>query len=74
MANTAKLQEFLAARVAKGTITQVEADAILAKKAAKVPAGLVGKPVSGLTNVQQNKLLEVIATRMGLADVNGNIL
>jgi len=74
MANTDKISVFLAKRVAAGKMTQAEADAILARKAAKVPAGLVGKPVSGLTNVQQNKLLEVIATRMGLADVNGNIL
>ena len=74
MANTDKISVFLAKRVAAGKMTQAEADAAIAKRAAKVPAGLVGKPSSGLTNAQQNKLLEVIATRLGLADSSGVIL
>jgi hypothetical protein len=74
MANLSKTAQFLAARVAAGKLTQPEADAILAKKAAKVPAGLVGVVVTDMTNAQQAKLLQVIAVRLGLSDSTGKVL
>jgi hypothetical protein len=74
MPNLSKTAQFLAARVAAGKLTPTEADALLAKKAVKVPNALVGLAVTDLTNVQQAKLLQVIAVKLGLADASGKIL
>ena len=74
MANLTKTSQFLAAQVAAGKLTQPEADAILARKAVKVPNGLAGIAVTDLTNAQQAKLLQTLAIRLGLADATGKIL
>ena len=73
MSNIAKIQAFLAARVAAGKITQTQADAILAAKAAKIPAGILGLAVTDLNNAQQGKLLQVLAIKAGLADSTGKL-
>jgi len=74
MPNLTKITAFLAARVAAGQITQAQADAILARKAAKVPNNFVGLAVTDLNNAQQAKLLQVLAIQAGLADSSGKIL
>ena len=72
------LELVLQERVKKGKLSQADADALIAKRAARMAkkdATLAGLKVSGMTNVQQGKLLELIAIRLGLADdVTGKVL
>lgn len=67
---------FLDERVEKGKLTEVEAKAVIAnlEKQSKKDSSLTGKTVASLKAAEQQKLLEVMAIRAGLADKNGVLL
>ena len=72
------LELILQERVKKGKLTQADADALIAKRTARLAkkdATLTGLKISTMTNAQQGKLLELIAIRLGLADdITGKVL
>ena len=70
------MELFLDERVEKGKLTEVEAKAVIAnlEKQSKKDSSLTGKTVASLKAAEQQKLLEVMAIRAGLADKNGVLL